>query len=94
MLRSALALSFVSAVLTAAVAAGIGGNILPARAMPVLLAGWSASLVICAVLWALRWAVRMLLGDLTAVRDLSKVVAKDLTRRAGSPQEESLRPAR
>lgn len=94
MIRPAIAVTILAALLTAAVVAGIVVNILPARAMPVLRAAWAASLVICVMLWVVRWAVGRLLGNLTAVRDLSGIVANDLTRGAGSRREASLRQAR
>lgn len=90
MLCPAIAASAVTALLTAGVGAGLQGDWLPHRAMPVLLAAWAAMIVVTAVLWSARYVV----GDFRAVRELSRIVAKDLTRGAASRQGESSRQAR
>lgn len=90
----AIAATAVTVFLTAGVGAGISEDILPDRAMPVMLAAWAAMIVVTSVLWSVRWAIRRLLGKLTAVRDLSGIVAADLTRGAGSRPEGSIRQAR
>lgn len=90
MIRPALAASAVTAALTAGVGAGVSGDWLPHRAMPVMLAAWGAMIVVTAILWT-GWHV---VGYHRAVRDLSRIVA-DITRGdGGSLGGESSRRAR
>lgn len=91
MIRPALAASAVTAALTAGVGAGVSGDWLPHRAMPVMLTAWGAMIVVTAILWT-GWHV---VGYHRAVRDLSSIVARDLTRGgAGSRPAGSSRQAR